>query len=71
MRLISDGLVPGSVIKTKETGSVVSAQTTSGSPTASSSKVRATTPSTEFSIGTSAFSAAPVRTALSAAVTLA
>jgi hypothetical protein len=42
-----------------------------GSPVASSSSVRATTPSTEFSIGTSANWASPERTALRAAVTFA
>ena len=62
---------PAFVIKAKVTGKVTSPATTSGSPVASSSKVRATTPSTEFSIGTRAKSAAPLRTASRAAVTFA
>ena len=43
----------------------------SGSPWASSSRVTGTDPSTEFSIGTTARSASPARTASSATVTVA
>ncbi|CAB4958455.1 unannotated protein [freshwater metagenome] len=69
MRLIS--VVPGLAISAKVTGKVTSPAIVNGSPVASSSRVRATTPSTEFSIGTSANCASPERTALSAAVTFA
>jgi hypothetical protein len=62
---------PNLVISEKLTDNVVSPKTTNGSPIASSSRVLATTPSTEFSIGTSARSHVPFRTALSAAVTFA
>jgi hypothetical protein len=61
----------GRTISANETGRVVSATITSASPVASSSRVRATTPSTEFSMGTSALSAAPLRTASRVAVTFA
>ena len=67
MRLIF--CVPGFAIKEKETGNVTSPAITNGSPVANSSSVRATTPSTEFSIGTRAKSALPSRTAMRAAVT--
>ena len=69
MRLIV--VAPGLVINAKVTGKVTSPAIVSGSPIANSSRVRATTPSTEFSIGTKAKSASPLRTASSAAVTLA
>jgi hypothetical protein len=42
------------IINAKETGKVTSPTIAKGSPVASSSSVRATTPSTEFSIGTKA-----------------
>ena len=62
--------VPGRAISANDTGSSTSRVTISGSPTASSSSVVDTEPSTEFSIGTSAWSASPRRTASSAAPTL-
>ncbi|CAB5052226.1 unannotated protein [freshwater metagenome] len=58
-------------ISANETGKVTSPTINSGVPVASSSRVRATTPSTEFSIGTSAKWALPTRTASKAAVTFA
>ena len=58
-------------ISAKDTGSVTSPTIDKGVPVASSSSVRATTPSTEFSIGTKAKCALPTRTASKAAVTFA
>ena len=52
------------------TGSTTSATATSGSPAANESMVMVTAPSTEFSTGTQAASADPVRTASSAACTV-
>ena len=51
----------------KATGSRSSAQMTMSGPVASSSRVALTAPSTEFSIGTIARSASPLRTASSVA----
>ena len=62
--------VPGRAISANDTGSSTSRVTIRRSPTASSSRVAETEPSTEFSIGTRAWSASPRRTASSAAVTL-
>ena len=50
--LISEIFTPGLTINAKLTAKILSPIIKSGSPLASSSKVLATTPSTEFSIGT-------------------
>ena len=71
MAILFISVVPCFTIKAKETGKVTSATIVSASPVASSSSVRATTPSTEFSIGTRAKCAFPSRTELRAAVTFA
>ena len=62
--------MPGRTSSENATGTVISARIISGSPCASSSSVTGTDPSTEFSIGTTARSASPARTASSATVTV-
>jgi hypothetical protein len=61
---------PDRAASTNSTGITTSRVITSGSPVASSSRVSAITPPIEFSIGTSAASASPARTASSASATL-
>ena len=60
-------VIPGRVTMLKATSRVSSAKICSGDPPARLSSVGSTVPSMEFSIGTQAKSAAPVRTASSAA----
>jgi hypothetical protein len=67
---MSSGFVPGRASRLNAIGTVISRVIISGSPVASSSSVTGTDPSTEFSMGTTAPSASPPRTASSARVTV-
>ena len=69
-RRTSSGATPGRASRLNAIGTVISRVIISGSPVASSSSVTGTEPSTEFSIGTTAPSASPWRTASSATVTV-
>ncbi len=60
-------VTPGRAIRVKRTGSAISSTMTRRLPFASSSKVTETEPSTEFSIGITAASTSPARTASIAA----
>ena len=66
---MSASVVPGRASRAKLTGSTISRTICNGSPVASSSSVVGTEPSTEFSIGTTALSHSPRRTASRAAAT--
>ena len=68
--LMSSFVTPGRTSSENATGTVISRVILSGSPVASSSRVTGTEPSTEFSIGTTAWSAPPSRTESSATVTV-
>ena len=65
-RRTSSGRTPCGASRLNAIGTVISRVIISGSPVASSSRVTGTEPSTEFSIGTTAPSASPSRTASSA-----
>ena len=67
--LTSSAAVPGRTSRAKEIGSTTSRTIISGSPTASSSIVAVTAPSTELSIAATAASQSPERTASKAAGT--
>ena len=66
MRLMSSGRVPGRTASWKTTETTISATITRGSPWERESRVALTPPSMEFSMGTTARSASPRRTAVSA-----
>ena len=66
IRRISSGRVPGRTASWKTTCTCISATMTRGSPCERESNVALTPPSMEFSIGTTARSASPRRTAASA-----
>ena len=66
MRRISSGRMPGKTASWKTTCTCISATMTRGSPCERESNVALTPPSMEFSIGTTARSASPRRTAASA-----